>query len=461
MRLVLTTDGVLRHSQLTFVSHSMSGLVTRAFLLKYRTVVPRIRLLYFFATPTTGSPYARLAALFSQNSQLKQLYPLQSDNYLGTLQSDWLAAHFGIKSYCAYETQPLYRQIIVERQSATSLCTERLDPIDADHITIVKPRDSTSTPYRALQAAFVETAVAAKPIGRERPRNSKAISSAQAVQASRSPRSKPRLVIAAHYPSGELFAVEPKTGALRLVSARLGNISGIAIRPNREIVVLDNQIERKFILLVGVDPETGSHRDIGAYLGQSTAQQALALETADSAVVVLDGTLIRVDLKSGQTATIVSSELLRNASGVTRMPSGDILVTVIPDRIVRVNPTDGSSTVISTGGRLWHPRAPTPESSHTILVGTAAGNGGKLAGVLRLDIKTGAQEFVATGPFVTVAGLAIESDGSILVADNGRGAPGDEFLARVDPITGRTKVLISAQTSNWKFLNGRSIAVSP
>jgi pimeloyl-ACP methyl ester carboxylesterase len=41
MRLVLTTDGVLRHRELTFVSHSMGGVVTRDFILKYRDVVPK------------------------------------------------------------------------------------------------------------------------------------------------------------------------------------------------------------------------------------------------------------------------------------------------------------------------------------------------------------------------------------------------------------------------------------
>jgi pimeloyl-ACP methyl ester carboxylesterase len=154
MRLVLATDGVLQSKHLTFVSHSMGGLVTRAFILKYRNVVPKIRLLYFFATPTTGSPYARLASLFSRNSQFGQLYPMESDNYLGTLQSDWLAANFGLKSYCAYETQPLYGAIIVERQSATNLCTQPLDPVDANHIDIVKPIDQNSIPYRALRLHF-------------------------------------------------------------------------------------------------------------------------------------------------------------------------------------------------------------------------------------------------------------------------------------------------------------------
>jgi hypothetical protein len=56
MRLVLTTDGVLRYNELTFFSHSMGGLVTRAFIIKYRDVVPKIRRQDFFATPTAGSP---------------------------------------------------------------------------------------------------------------------------------------------------------------------------------------------------------------------------------------------------------------------------------------------------------------------------------------------------------------------------------------------------------------------
>lgn len=158
MRLVLASDGVLKYDSITFVSHSMGGVLTRAFILKYRDmVVPKIRLLYFFATPTTGTPYAVLAHLFSQNPQFGQLYPMDSDSYLATLQSNWLAAKFKLRSYCAYETLPAYGVVVVDRQSATNLCTERLDSIDADHFSIVKPSSMTSTSYRALKQAMEET----------------------------------------------------------------------------------------------------------------------------------------------------------------------------------------------------------------------------------------------------------------------------------------------------------------
>jgi pimeloyl-ACP methyl ester carboxylesterase len=51
MWLVLSSDGVLKHDSITFVSHSMGGVLTRAFILKYRQVVPKIRLLYFLRLP--------------------------------------------------------------------------------------------------------------------------------------------------------------------------------------------------------------------------------------------------------------------------------------------------------------------------------------------------------------------------------------------------------------------------
>jgi hypothetical protein len=243
----------------------------------------------------------------------------------------------------------------------------------------------------------------------------------------------------------------------------------MVIRASGEILVLDSEHkvyklppdhgDQYLTRILGVNPENGYHRDVGAYLWPSRAR-ALALESDNSALVALDGALIRVDLESGQATTIASDDLLRGASGIVHLPSGEILVTAIPDKILKVNSTDGSTVILTQGDRLWHPRAPTVENSRSILVGTA---GGKVSvpGVLRVNLRTGVQELVATGPFTTVAGMAIESDGSILVADNGRGAPGDGFLARLNPTTRRVSILVSAQSSNWKFLNGRSVAVFP
>jgi hypothetical protein len=78
---------------------------------------------------------------------------------LADLLRQWLAAEFIFPSYCAYEKQNTYGLSIVTIQSASHLCTRALDPIDADHINIVKPSDQGSDSYLAFKAAFLrETA---------------------------------------------------------------------------------------------------------------------------------------------------------------------------------------------------------------------------------------------------------------------------------------------------------------
>jgi len=257
-------------------------------------------------------------------------------------------------------------------------------------------------------------------------------------------------IIATHYPTGELFAVDPIAGSLQLLSARLGEPSGLAIRGNGEIIVLDGEHG----VILAVHPRTGHHRYVGAYRWGSPPRD-LTLASDESALVAVDGAVITVDLDSGESAVVASGDLLKGASGIAQTHSDMILVTTLPDALVSVSRIDGSIAVVSKGGEIWYPRAPTIESTTKVLLGTA----GTPAAVVRVDLETGGQEIVATGPFHTVAGLAIEADGSILVADNGRGAPGDGFLARIDPATRRVDILVSAQTSGWKFVNGRSVAV--
>jgi pimeloyl-ACP methyl ester carboxylesterase len=158
IHLILTQADVLSQKPLIFVSHSMGGLITRAFLLKFRSVLPRVGFLLFYSTPTTGSQLAALANLISDNPQFHDMFPMGYDSYIDTLQSAWLAEpqtrH--IRSYCAYEKLPTRQLDVVTRQSATNLCTEALIPILADHISIVKPADATAVAYLALRQAFIE-----------------------------------------------------------------------------------------------------------------------------------------------------------------------------------------------------------------------------------------------------------------------------------------------------------------
>lgn len=159
MRLQLDVNLVSAYRRLIFLTHSMGGLVTRAYLLKNRDVAARTAFAYFFSTPTTGSQIASLATLISRNPQFSKMKPIDAENYLGDLLRQWLAAELRIPSYCAYEKKSTYSLAIVTFQSASALCTKALDPIEADHINIVKPADRNATPYLAFKAAYVrETA---------------------------------------------------------------------------------------------------------------------------------------------------------------------------------------------------------------------------------------------------------------------------------------------------------------
>ncbi|WP_354079996.1 alpha/beta hydrolase [Bradyrhizobium sp. S3.5.5] len=160
MRLLFDVDGVSSYENIIFVAHSMGGLTTRAYLLKNRNVAEKTRFIYFFSTPTTGSDIASIASFVSSNPQLALMQPMRSADYLADLQRQWLAAEFHIPSYCAYETQPTLGAMVVKQISSSNLCTKRLDPIDANHISIVKPQSSRDVPFLVLKSAFRETITA-------------------------------------------------------------------------------------------------------------------------------------------------------------------------------------------------------------------------------------------------------------------------------------------------------------
>ena len=157
MRLFFDADGVTAHRDIIFVAHSMGGLATRAYLLKNRDAASHTRLIYFFSTPTTGSEIASLASLVSANPQLAKMQPMRSADYLGDVQRQWLSANLNIPSFCAYETKKTYGFNVVTQASASNLCNKRLDPIDENHLTIVKPSGVRAASYLAFKIAVMQT----------------------------------------------------------------------------------------------------------------------------------------------------------------------------------------------------------------------------------------------------------------------------------------------------------------
>jgi len=159
MRADFVANGVSDYKKIIFISHSMGGLVTRAYLLKNKDVAARTLFAYFFSTPTTGAQIASLLQYISSSPQIAKMKPMNAEEYLADLYRQWLAARFQFPSYCAYEKRPTSGILIVSMASAAALCTRALDPIDTDHIDIVKPDNQNSMSYVVFKAAYADAKI--------------------------------------------------------------------------------------------------------------------------------------------------------------------------------------------------------------------------------------------------------------------------------------------------------------
>lgn len=164
MRVVLASKGVSDRRHLVILSHSMGGIVTRAYLLKDRNIAAKTAMLQFYSTPTNGSRLASLASIiFHSNWQINKLQDNIEKNYLGELSNEWRSAGLNIPSYCAYEEQDTFGVRVVTFESATALCDDKpAVPIEANHLDIVKPADVNSLAYATFKANYKD-ALASRP----------------------------------------------------------------------------------------------------------------------------------------------------------------------------------------------------------------------------------------------------------------------------------------------------------
>jgi Alpha/beta hydrolase family len=150
------------HREVVFVAHSLGGLVVQRYLLTRRELANQVSFIYFFSTPETGANVAKLGRVFNADPLLKEMLPGDSNDYLLNMENEWRNAHFSIHRYCAYEKEPIKGVLIVDRLSSTRNCEVSI-PINASHISIVKPADSNAGEYIALRNAIAETPLISHP----------------------------------------------------------------------------------------------------------------------------------------------------------------------------------------------------------------------------------------------------------------------------------------------------------
>jgi hypothetical protein len=160
----LEADRVFDHREVVFVAHSLGGLIAQRFLLTHRVLAAKVPFIYFFSTPETGAQIAALGRAFSRDPLLKAMLPGNSNDYLLNLENEWIASGFSAKRFCAYEKKTFNGVLVVDRLSGTRNCTSMTPlPINADHLSIVKPCDERADAYLALRNAVIANPVASLP----------------------------------------------------------------------------------------------------------------------------------------------------------------------------------------------------------------------------------------------------------------------------------------------------------
>jgi DNA-binding beta-propeller fold protein YncE len=193
-----------------------------------------------------------------------------------------------------------------------------------------------------------------------------------------------------------------------------------------------------------------------------------AIVVADADAFGGQGGVIRIDPETGEQKMLstaqepAGSPALREI-GIALEANGSIIVVEqslgggmhqANGRVTRINPKTGARKVVCTGGVFASPAGVAIEADGNILVADTAAFGGS-GGVVRIDPKKGKQTKVSSaGVFVSPIAVAVEADGTILVADADAFATKGGVI-RVDPSTGAQKKL----ASGGKFTGPRGAAV--
>jgi hypothetical protein len=220
---------------------------------------------------------------------------------------------------------------------------------------------------------------------------------------------------------GAVLRVDPFTGRQSVVSS--GGLfydpSGIAIGPGGLLYVLDTLSGANGGAVISVDPHTGAQRLI------SSDFNPLALFDLPFGIAVdSDGSLV-----------VVNRALAGPLPLQCLAPTGSV---------IRVNPADGTQTLISELGRLSRPLGLAIDADRSIFVANECGtpNG---VGLVRVTPGTGAQADVTTNndeDFLrTPERVARNPAGELLVTDYSLGADGDGGIVKVNPSTGAQSVV--------------------
>ncbi|HLJ91699.1 MAG TPA: hypothetical protein VKU02_00765 [Gemmataceae bacterium] len=252
-------------------------------------------------------------------------------------------------------------------------------------------------------------------------------------------------------PNGVL-AINPVTGDQDVVSTGglFVNPFDLRIAPNGNIIVLDGGSSGNSGTIISVDPKSGLQTALttGGYLASAGSFGAVHVDAGGNVYVCLSGVgVFQVDPATGMQTIISGGGNLIDPSGLASTSDGNLYVgdyTALGGALFRIDVKSGTQTVIASGGMINGVIDIAVEPGGTVLIENQNDS------IVRVDPSNGMQTLVTSG-LVGLNGLGVGSDGQIYVSSSPSSSDPSSII-RVDPVTGSQTTISTA--GSFGFLGG-------
>jgi sugar lactone lactonase YvrE len=276
--------------------------------------------------------------------------------------------------------------------------------------------------------------------------------------------------------NGEMLRVDPETGAVSHLSQ--GGLLRLHAS-QMALDALGRILTFSAAGLVAVDPDTGAQTLLAPPI-PSISIQAVAVATTGEVYATSPGSsgippsIFRIDPTTGAYPTVSSGGSLVFPVGI--MVDADGSLVVADGRafggtggILRIDPSTGAQTTVASGGNILRPAGILVEPGGQIVITTGDPNHTycfepNCAAILRVDPGDGSQSVIASGgPMRNPYGVAREADGHLLVVDDYFNDRIGRRLIRIDSVTG-AQVILSTRFRNMNsvlVVTGFPVAPAP